>query len=117
MEKSTAQMEGISAPIEYQPPRQRRHIVRNVLFAGFICLALLFVMYPPSYLRFATRRILGEVPCEQDAMLGSETKAVPLEAHIMSKCPDARDCMQQLLVPSMEQVHDKVDFQLSFIGK
>lgn len=42
---------------------------------------------------------------------------VELEAHIMSKCPDARDCLQQLVVPVMAQVSDKVDFTLSYIGK
>lgn len=42
---------------------------------------------------------------------------VPLEAHIMSKCPDAKYCLQQLVVPAMEQIHDKVDFSLSFIGR
>ncbi|RHZ60254.1 hypothetical protein CDV55_103952 [Aspergillus turcosus] len=41
---------------------------------------------------------------------------VPLEAHIMSKCPDARDCLQKLVVPAMEQISDKVDFELSFIA-
>ena len=41
---------------------------------------------------------------------------VPLEAHIMSKCLDARDCLQDLVVPAMEQVVNKVDFTLSFIG-
>lgn len=41
---------------------------------------------------------------------------VPLEAHIMSKCPDARDCLQDLIVPAMTQIADKVDFQLSYIG-
>ncbi|KAL4893550.1 hypothetical protein BDV59DRAFT_177585 [Aspergillus ambiguus] len=41
---------------------------------------------------------------------------VPLEAHIMSKCPDARDCLRTLIVPTMEQVSDKVDFHLSFIA-
>ena len=41
---------------------------------------------------------------------------VPLEAHIMSKCPDARDCLRDLVVPAMEQIADKVDFQLSYIG-
>ncbi|RAL14971.1 GILT family protein [Aspergillus homomorphus CBS 101889] len=44
-------------------------------------------------------------------------KKVPLEAHIMSKCPDARDCLQQLVVPAMEQISDKVDFKLSFIAE
>lgn len=41
---------------------------------------------------------------------------VPLEIHIMSKCPDARDCLRDLVVPAMEKVVDKVDFTLSFIG-
>lgn len=49
--------------------------------------------------------------------LGSIDKRVPLEAHIMSKCPDARDCLQQLIVPAMEQVDDLVDFRLSFIAR
>ena len=42
---------------------------------------------------------------------------VPLEAHIMSKCPDARDCLRDLVVPAMEQLVDMVDFTLSFIGR
>ncbi|KAI4242152.1 MAG: hypothetical protein L6R40_004195 [Gallowayella cf. fulva] len=41
---------------------------------------------------------------------------VPLEAHIMSKCPDARDCLRDLVVPAMEEVVEKVNFTLSFIG-
>ncbi|KAI4173809.1 MAG: hypothetical protein LQ348_006479 [Seirophora lacunosa] len=34
----------------------------------------------------------------------------------MSKCPDARDCLRDLVVPAMEDVVDKVNFTLSFIG-
>ncbi|OCK82410.1 hypothetical protein K432DRAFT_324352 [Lepidopterella palustris CBS 459.81] len=34
----------------------------------------------------------------------------------MSKCPDARDCLQQLILPTMQNVSDKVDFKLSYIG-
>jgi len=41
---------------------------------------------------------------------------VPLEAHIMSKCPDAQDCLVDLIVPAMQRVSDKVNFTLSFIG-
>ena len=41
---------------------------------------------------------------------------VPLEAHIMSKCPDAKDCLRELVVPAMEKIVDMVDFTLSFIG-
>lgn len=42
---------------------------------------------------------------------------VPLEAHIMSKCPDAKDCLHDLVLPAMQQVSSKVDFKLSYIGK
>ncbi|KAI1503028.1 hypothetical protein F5X99DRAFT_407362 [Biscogniauxia marginata] len=41
---------------------------------------------------------------------------VPLEAHIMSKCPDARDCLKELVLPAMMRVNDKVNFTLSYIG-
>jgi Gamma interferon inducible lysosomal thiol reductase (GILT) len=52
------------------------------------------------------------------APAGAElVKKVPLEVHIMSKCPDARDCLQQLIIPTMEQISSKVDFQLSVIGR
>jgi hypothetical protein len=34
-----------------------------------------------------------------------------------SKCADARDCLGKLVVPTMANVSDKVDFKLSFIGK
>ncbi|KAK0619925.1 hypothetical protein B0T14DRAFT_412592, partial [Immersiella caudata] len=42
---------------------------------------------------------------------------IPLEAHIMSKCPDARDCLRDLILPTMQKAHDKVNFTLSFIGR
>ncbi|KAH8728714.1 gamma interferon inducible lysosomal thiol reductase-domain-containing protein [Phaeosphaeriaceae sp. PMI808] len=42
---------------------------------------------------------------------------VPLDVHIMSKCPDARACLKKLVVPTMADVSDKVDFRLSFIGQ
>ena len=42
---------------------------------------------------------------------------VPLEVHIMSKCPDAKDCLHDMILPAMQNVSDKVDFTLSFIGR
>ncbi len=48
---------------------------------------------------------------------GNSSRLVRLEAHIMSKCPDARDCLRDLVVPAMEKVVDMVDFNVSFIGK
>ena len=46
----------------------------------------------------------------------NHTRLVPLEAHVMSKCPDAKICLEELIVPAMEQVVDMVDFRLSYIG-
>jgi hypothetical protein len=42
---------------------------------------------------------------------------VPLEAFIMSKCPDARDCLHDMILPAMQNVSHKVDFKLSYIGR
>ncbi len=49
-------------------------------------------------------------------VVANKSAKVPLEAHIMSKCPDAKDCLKDLVVPAMEKIHDKVDFKLSYIG-
>ncbi|KAI4952163.1 hypothetical protein J4E91_003625 [Alternaria rosae] len=50
-----------------------------------------------------------------DAHDEADTK-VPVDVHIMSKCPDARDCLKKLVLPAMANVSDKVDFRLSMIG-
>lgn len=47
----------------------------------------------------------------------NQSSLVPLEAHIMSKCPDAKTCLEKLVVPAMEQIVDIVDFRLSYIGR
>lgn len=44
-------------------------------------------------------------------------RRVPLEAHIMSKCPDAKDCLHNLVLPAMQNVSHMVDFKLSYIGR
>ncbi|KAK0837941.1 hypothetical protein LTR03_012411 [Friedmanniomyces endolithicus] len=41
---------------------------------------------------------------------------VPFEAHIMSRCPDARDCLHDMILPAMQEISHKVDFKLSYIG-
>ncbi|KAI6711614.1 hypothetical protein JHW43_005892 [Diplocarpon mali] len=48
--------------------------------------------------------------------LQDDKALVPLEAHIMSKCPDATDCLRDLVLPTMQRVIDKVNFTLSYIG-
>ncbi|KAF1965247.1 hypothetical protein BU23DRAFT_490068 [Bimuria novae-zelandiae CBS 107.79] len=55
--------------------------------------------------------------CGHEHMHQETSSKVPLEIHIMSKCPDARDCIEKLVVPAMANVSEKVDFKLSFIGK
>jgi hypothetical protein len=54
--------------------------------------------------------------CPHKGLRDDEANLVPLEAHIMSKCPDARDCLQELVLPTMANVSDKVNFTLSYIG-
>ncbi|KAI9836655.1 MAG: hypothetical protein M1819_001289 [Sarea resinae] len=82
----------------------------------------------------ATDRIISDIGTN------SSPKLVPLEAHIMvqhtlsspflpsrpspanhlsglqSKCPDARDCLHDLVIPAMERVSSYVNFTLSYIG-
>lgn len=55
--------------------------------------------------------------CSHTHVYHGTASKVPLEIHIMSKCPDARDCIEELIVPTMANVSDKVDFKLSYIGK
>lgn len=54
---------------------------------------------------------------DEAGKLSTKNSKVPLDVHIMSKCPDARDCLQQLIVPAMERIDDVVDFKLSFIAR
>jgi len=44
-------------------------------------------------------------------------KLVPLEAHIMSKCPDAKDCLTSLILPVMSELSSHINLTLSYIGK
>ncbi|KAL2222132.1 gamma interferon inducible lysosomal thiol reductase [Thermoascus aurantiacus ATCC 26904] len=85
-----------------------------------ICLCLAFYVLLNRYVRSAPPNTNdpndGRDAGTDNSVPTGSSKKVPLEAHIMSKCPDARDCLQQLIVPAMELINDKVDFRLSFIG-
>lgn len=90
------------------PPRRSRPLA-----AGLAIAALLFL----SWSSFAPRLSgLHGVPSPSPILDGSTRALVPLEAHIMSKCPDAQDCLRMLVLPTMQRVIDKVNFTLSFIG-
>ena len=89
-----------------------RKVLRNYLFFGF---SLLFVVIYilPRITGFArnNHKLWAHPIAESNA-----SSLVPLEAHIMSKCPDAKVCLVDLVVPAMEKIADKVDFRLSYIG-
>lgn len=88
--------------------------LRRVLATIIVCFALYgIVVYRSSAVYDGLSESYSNALME--AKISSSK--VPLEAHIMSKCPDAQDCLQQLIVPAMEQVSDKVNFTLSFIAK
>lgn len=92
--------------------------LRSFLPAVLLLSALLLLLVRSTFICHGTHDPASELGMllrsAQDIM---ETGKVTLEAHIMSKCPDARDCLQQLVVPTMERVSDKVDFKLSYIGR
>ncbi|KAE8447682.1 hypothetical protein EG329_010488 [Mollisiaceae sp. DMI_Dod_QoI] len=88
-------------------------------------LAIAFGAVALCYLLWTTvfRSYTFHLPCHhQDAKLNTPAEVlddkhlVPLEAHIMSKCPDAKDCLKMMVLPTMQRVLDKVNFTLSFIG-
>lgn len=93
-------------------PLMRRRTIQHFLPAVLLFSALLLLFR-------STFSFYGKLLKEDIAGLENvvQMKKVALEAHIMSKCPDARDCLQQLVVPTMERVSDKVDFKLSYIGR
>ena len=100
-------------------PKPRLSRSRRVL-AVILCLLL------PTYIVFKflalpnSINVTKQSSLQVDSRLSSYNNAsalVPLEAHVMSKCPDARDCLRDLVVPAMESIAEKVDFRLSFIGR
>ena len=59
---------------------------------------------------------IATTPAQAVTDLSRQTRKVAVEAHIMSKCPDAKACLEKLLVPAMEVLEGKVDFEMNFIG-
>lgn len=67
------------------------------------------------FLVFFAAVIFQDAVSDDDAPMLRSGK-VQLEAHIMSKCPDARDCLHDMVLPAMMNVSSMVDFKLSYIG-
>ena len=67
-----------------------------------------------AFLVFCISVIAIEALTEDDTPY--QSGRVPLEIGIMSKCPDARDCLHDMILPAMQNVSHKVDFKMSYIG-
>ena len=96
-----------------QRPSYNDRFTRRTLPAILLVLGL--------WLMFRSVFVFEHHYCPQKGLRELEEKdnttLIPLEAHIMSKCPDAKDCLNKLVVPSMVEISDKVNFTLSYIGR
>ena len=88
------------------------------VYTAAIIFAFLIVTYalPVQLSRFRPQHHPETIMTQSTIVKTNHTSLVPLEAHIMSKCPDAKTCLEKLVVPTMEQVVDMVNFRLSYIG-
>lgn len=112
------------------PVRRRR----SRLWVPTVILFLLGYCYLTSF-RMPLRVSLDQLSTSTSPTAGSNG-LVPLEAHIISKCPDTRVCLtlniypmepaltltkpqdalRKLILPAMQIIHEKVDFKLTYIG-
>ena len=88
------------------------------VYTAAIIFAFLIVTYafPVQLSPFRPQHHLKTIITQSTTVKTNQTSLVPLEAHVMSKCPDAKTCLEELVVPAMEQVVDMVNFRLSYIG-
>ncbi|KAF1990886.1 hypothetical protein K402DRAFT_389788 [Aulographum hederae CBS 113979] len=97
-----------------------RRRLRYLLLPFLFLMALAWARWPAhqihlqEYLQVSTQ---APVVATTTGVVPAAEKKVQVEAHIMSKCPDARDCLRDLVIPAMESISTKVNFTLSFIGK
>ncbi|KAK7418483.1 hypothetical protein QQZ08_011235 [Neonectria magnoliae] len=93
------------------PPRSLRgnRPVATVL----LCLSVVYTFW--LFQPFTIQPL--HVPSVVGDAFAESADLVPLEAHIISKCPDTRDALRQLILPVMQRVHDRVNFTLSYIGQ
>ena len=114
--------------LEHRTAHQDRHTsyhrdMTNPRLSGWrrVLIVLLALVLPAyalfSFLNSPSSTTFPEKSAQEYLAFQNYASAlVPLEAHVMSKCPDARDCLRDLVVPAMEKIVDKVNFRLSFIG-
>lgn len=121
MDEKFAKYEKYEKPVHatmrpYARPARR---FRPMLILTLAALCFYYYLRPNApfgILPQVARFVPPQVPEAQMAMATTSKALVPLEAHIMSKCPDAKDCLRMLVLPTMQRVIDKVNFTLSYIG-
>lgn len=123
-EKSARREKSIDSPPSLPNPASSSRLRRVLIILLIVAIALPFGKYFSFSKNFDLRPIFGTKHPHHLPLLNAhtdsrmnQTELVPLEVHIMSKCPDARDCLRDLIVPAMERVSDEVDLKLSFIGR
>jgi len=107
-------------PFPRQQPHREMNLRRNRLLRHIIPAFLtLFAIFSLFRTTFVCKHHYNPThqPSRLDPFEEAGGNKVPLEIHIMSKCPDARDCLRQLIIPAMVQVSEKVNFTMSYIGR
>ena len=92
-------------------PRRRSSIILVLVLLVILYLTVPSQTLLPTWLQskqsapnFESNRYT-QIPWPDSSLSSSTTgSGVELEAFIMSKCPDARDCLRDLVVPAMEEV-------------
>ncbi|KAK4214397.1 hypothetical protein QBC37DRAFT_373028 [Rhypophila decipiens] len=100
------------SPIRLGRATSRRQLPTTILAVTLITMSL----YAWSHLAGLTQLATGHQWQQPVQPVVNMNTLVPLEAHIMSKCGDAKDCLKHMVLPAMQRVYDKVNFTLSFIG-
>lgn len=75
-------------PVGRKPATRRTRATIAVALFGTLCVYLFYHFGFPA----PQPRTDSWMPKSQDELMQTGDKLVPLEAHIMSKCPDARVC-------------------------
>lgn len=124
MDEKFAKYEKTGRPV-YATTRPHVHParrVRSMLLMTVVVICFYYFVRPvtpfgilPQVARYAPPQGLDAQKAIATTTTSTKT-LVPFEAHIMSKCPDAKDCLRMLVLPTMQRVIDKVNFTLSYIG-
>ncbi|KAI0132586.1 hypothetical protein BJ170DRAFT_680468 [Xylariales sp. AK1849] len=107
----------ISLPVmeEKRPVRSRPFRRNRPLLSIAIIAVILYTLYRIHPVTDYAGQWVRESGTPSDSLTVTKN-LVPLEAHIMSKCPDAKDCLKDMILPAMMRINEKVNFTLSYIG-